>query len=63
MDTNNSERINVEDHLGIRPFCHCCGGGEIRDRRGKYKHTKAMSRRKNRKHRRAKPKHKDHRGL
>lgn len=48
-------------HLGVHPFCHCCGGGEIRGRRGRYTCTKFVSRKHNVKHRRAKPKSKDHR--
>ena len=61
MDTGNSEKKGMSWELGIRPLCRCCGGGEIRGKRGKYKHIKALSRWKNKKARRAKPKEKDHR--
>lgn len=35
--------ISTHRHLGVRPLCPCCGGGE---RRGSYSMTKAKSRRK-----------------
>ena len=55
------ESVNLSRHLGIRPYCACCGGGEVRGKSGKYKHTKLASRMQTRKHLRAKPKSKDHR--
>jgi hypothetical protein len=55
------ESVNPYHALGIRPFCRCCGGGEIRGRRGKYTRTKAASHADNVRNLNAKPKHKDHR--
>lgn len=37
--------VNPKVHLGMRPFCPCCGGGEYR--KG-YSYTKAKSRKLNR---------------
>lgn len=34
------ENVNPANHLGVRPYCNCCGGGEYR--KG-YTHTKAKS--------------------
>jgi hypothetical protein len=51
-----TQAINACNHLGMRPDCHCCGGGEVR---GKYTMTKAKSARKSRNAR--KPEHIDKR--
>jgi len=40
------ESINMEHHLGMRPTCPCCGGGE--HRKG-YTVTKAKSKKQTRK--------------
>jgi len=50
------ESINKQHHLGIRPLCSCCGGGE--HRKG-YTLTKAKSHKKTLKAKRSKPKSKD----
>ena len=39
-----SGRINMVDHLVVRPLCACCGGGLYR--KG-YTHTKSASRKHN----------------
>lgn len=59
-DFPSIESINPHHHLGFRPYCPCCGGKEIRGRKGKYSHNKATSRKYNRKNQRSKPKSKDH---
>jgi hypothetical protein len=41
-----NQSINKWRHLGCRPLCPCCGGGEYRGRHGEYSYTKAKSRRK-----------------
>ncbi len=58
MDTGNHEKGNADCRLGIRPHCHCCGGGEKRKGR---KYTRAKSDKLSRKAMRSKPKEKDHR--
>jgi hypothetical protein len=58
MDTNNHEKANCDVRLGQRPHCRCCAGG---DRRKGRKHTRAASSYQTQKHKRAKPKSKDHR--
>ena len=43
------DKMNPAHILGMRPFCGCCAGGELRGRPGQYKHTKAHSRAKTKK--------------
>ena len=54
------ESLSVDRALGVRPYCHCCSGGHVRGRRGKYSHTKAKSHDRNHHNLRSKPKSKDH---
>ena len=49
------ESINCFRHLGVRPFCSCCGGGK---RRKGFNWSKVKSMSKNNKAR--KPRYKDH---
>jgi hypothetical protein len=49
------ESINCFRHLGVRPFCNCCGGGK---RRKGFNWSKVKSMSKNNKAR--KPRYKDH---
>jgi hypothetical protein len=58
MDTGNHEKANADVRLGVNPHCRCCGGGELRKGR---KHTRSASNYQTMKHKRAKPKSKDHR--
>mgnify|MGYP000185018132 CR=1 FL=1 len=58
METGNHEKANLDVRLGRNPRCRCCGGGEYR--KG-YKNTRSASSYQTMKHKRAKPKAKDHR--
>jgi len=49
MNGGTLDKMNPGHVLGMRPFCGCCAGGELRGRIGQYKHTKAHSRAKTKK--------------
>jgi len=58
METGNHEKANADVRLGVRPNCRCCSGG---DRRKGRTLSRAASTYQTMKHKRAKPKTKDHR--